>query len=65
MKIFYNISREEIVELDDPLGDARDAKAVAAEALGVHPALLRVAVTQCSVVVLLQHMWPAAVGRRM
>jgi len=52
MKIVYAIGGEEIAELDDPLGDASDAKAAASEALGVHPALLRVAVTQCSVVVL-------------
>ena len=51
MKIVYAFSGEEIAELDDPLSDARDAKAAASEALGVHPGLLHVTLTQCSVVV--------------
>ena len=52
MKIINAVSGEEIIELDNPLGNARDAKTAASEALGVHPALLRVEVTRCSVVVL-------------
>jgi len=52
MKIVYAISGEEIAELDDPLGNAHAAKTAASDALGVHPALLRVEVTQCSVLVL-------------
>lgn len=52
MRIIYAISGEEIAEVEDPLGNARDAKVAASEALGVHPALLRVRVTQCSVLVI-------------
>jgi len=50
MKIVHAISGEEIAELDDALD--QDAKTAASEALGVHPALLRVKVQQCSVMVL-------------
>ena len=52
MRIIYAISGEEIAEVEDPLDNARDAKVAASEALGVHPALLRVRVTQCSVLVI-------------
>jgi len=52
MRIIYAMSGEEIAEVEDPLGNARDAKRAASEALGVHPALLHVKVTQCSVLVL-------------
>ena len=52
MKIVHAISGEEIAELDDPRSDVRDAKAAASEALGVHPGLLHVRVTEYSVVAL-------------
>ena len=52
MKIVFAMSGQEIADLDDPRGDARDAKKAASETLGVHPALLHVEVQRCSVLVL-------------
>ena len=52
MKIVYALSGGLIAELDDPKSDVYDAKVAASEALNLHPALLRVHVTECSVVVL-------------
>jgi hypothetical protein len=52
MKIVYAFSGDEIAELEDPFYAAHAAKSAASDALGVHPGLLRVTVTQCSVVVL-------------